>query len=304
MKKQIGYIGLGKMGSAMALRLKQKNWDVVAYDANSKAVKQMQKRGLHTADSLKELVESISIPRIIWIMVPAGKPVDAVVNSLARYVEKGDIVIDGGNSFYEYSVRRAKKLAKKGVYFLDVGVSGGPHTVRDGKPALMIGGEKAVYQKTKPLFQALTRTASFSYMGKSGAGHFVKMIHNGIEYGMMQAIAEGFAIMKASDYTLNLTDISEVYNHGSVVESRLIGWLSSALRSEGEELESISGEVSHTGEGEWTVKEAKRLNVPAVIIEKSFQFRVESEGNPSYTGQIVSALRNQFGGHSVTKDKH
>ena len=287
------------MGAAMALRLKQKNWDVVAYDANSKAVKQMQKRGLHTADSLKELVESISIPRIIWIMVPAGKPVDAVVNSLARYVEKGDIVIDGGNSFYEYSVRRAKKLAKKGVYFLDVGVSGGPHTVRDGKPALMIGGEKAVYQKTKPLFQALTRTASFSYMGKSGAGHFVKMIHNGIEYGIMQSLAEGFTVMRKSPYKIDLEEVARVYSKGSVIESRLTKWMISGYKKYGQDLKAAAGSVEHTGEGEWTVKTAKKLGVSVSVIKAAFEFRVQSTKNPSYTGKILMMLRNQFGGHKI-----
>lgn len=303
MKKQIGYIGLGKMGSAMVARFRKKKWDVVAYDANSKALKQMQKRGLHTADSLKELVESISTPRVIWIMVPAGKPVDSVVNGLAKYLQKGDIIIDGGNSFYENSIRRAKKLAKKGIYFLDVGVSGGPQTVRDGKEAIMIGGEKSAYQKARPVFETITRKESYGYMGKSGNGHFVKMIHNGIEYGIMQSLAEGFTVMKKSSFKVDLEEVARVYSNGSVIESRLTKWMLSGYKKYGQDLKAAAGSVEHTGEGEWTVKTAKKLGVPVSVIKAAFDFRVQSENKPSYNGKILMMLRNQFGGHDIKSKK-
>src|SRR3989344_1900232 len=180
MKKTIGYIGLGKMGSAMILRLRARGWKVASYDA--------QKRG--TAKTIEQLIAALPKPRIVWIMVPSGKPVDDVLGELLRHVVKGDIVIDGGNSFYEDSIARGKMLAGKGVHFLDVGVSGGPQTVQKGRPAIMVGGKKAVFEKTRPLFFDITARKSVGYMGEQGAGHFVKMAHNGIEYGMMQALAE------------------------------------------------------------------------------------------------------------------
>jgi 6-phosphogluconate dehydrogenase len=232
-------------------------------------------------------------------MVPSGKPVDATIGGLLKYLAKGDVVIDGGNSFYENSLRRGKKLKTKGIHFLDVGVSGGPKTVRDGKPALMIGGEKAVFQKMKPLFDDLTRKESFGYMGKSGAGHFVKMMHNGIEYGIMQALAEGFTVMKKAPFGLDLTEVARVYNNGSVIESRLTGWMESGLKKYGPKLQEAAGSVKHTGEGEWTVKTAKKLRVPIPVIKASFDFRVQSAKKPSYTGKILMTLRNQFGGHRI-----
>ncbi|HEX9721819.1 MAG TPA: decarboxylating 6-phosphogluconate dehydrogenase [Candidatus Paceibacterota bacterium] len=289
MGKHIGYIGLGKMGSAMVARLKEKNWRVETFDISGKG----------TAKSIEELVGYLGKPRIVWIMVPAGKPVDEVVSQLAKLLYKGDVVIDGGNTFYEDSVRRAMKLAAKGIHFMDVGVSGGPVTVRQGKPAIMAGGDKKVFQKLKPLFGDLTAKESFGYMGKSGAGHFVKMVHNGIEYGMMQSLAEGFTLMKKSPFELDLKEVARVYNNGSVVESRLTGWMERGFQKYGEELREASGSVQHTGEGEWTVKTAKKFGVPVPVIQASFHFRVESAKKPSYTGKILMMLRHMFGGHSM-----
>ena len=277
------------MGSAMVARLKEKNWRVETFDISGKG----------TAKSIEELVGYLGKPRIVWIMVPAGKPVDEVVSQLAKLLYKGDVVIDGGNTFYEDSVRRAMKLAAKGIHFMDVGVSGGPVTVRQGKPAIMAGGDKKVFQKLKPLFGDLTAKESFGYMGKSGAGHFVKMVHNGIEYGMMQSLAEGFTLMKKSPFELDLKEVARVYNNGSVVESRLTGWMERGFQKYGEELREASGSVQHTGEGEWTVKTAKKFGVPVPVIQASFHFRVESAKKPSYTGKILMMLRHMFGGHSM-----
>ena len=288
MKKHIGYIGLGKMGMSMVERLKEKRWRVVTYDVNGKG----------SAQSLEQLANSLSRPRNIWVMVPS-QVVGSVIANLAKYLQKGDVVIDGGNSFYEDSIHHGKKLAQRGISFLDVGVSGGPGTVHAGKPALMIGGEKKVFEKLKPLFLDLARKASFAYMGKSGAGHFVKMVHNGIEYGMMQSLAEGFTLMERAPFALDLEEVARVYNNGSVIQSRLTGWLETGLKKYGQELKEVSGSVAHTGEGEWTVEIAKKLGVPVPVIKASFDFRVQSAKKPSYTGKILTMLRHMFGGHAI-----
>jgi len=283
-KKEIILIGLGKMGKNMKIRLEERGWIVHGFDQD--------KTGL--ADALAAEAR----PRIVWLMIPAGKSVDDVLDELTPLLEKNDIVIDGGNSFYEDSMRRARKLAKLGIHFLDVGVSGGPEGARNGT-ALLIGGDHKVFQSIEPLFRELAIADGYAYIGKSGAGHFAKMVHNGIEYGMMQAIAEGFSVMKKTDFRLDLKKISEVYNHGSVIESRLIHWLKKAYEEHGENLEDISGSVGYTGEGEWTVKTASKLDVETPVIKDAFRFRVKSKKNPSYTGKILTALRNQFGGHST-----
>lgn len=303
MKKEIGLIGLGKMGKNMTLRLLEKNWKVLVFDIDEKSRKEIAKRGAILVDSLEDLVKKISQPRLVWLMVPAGKPVEESLfgkEGLINFLEKGDIVIDGGNSFFEDSIKRGKKLVKKGIDFLDVGVSGGPEGARYGA-CLMIGGKKEIFEKLKPLFQDLAIENGFQYLGKSGAGHFAKMVHNGIEYGMMQAIAEGFNLMRKSPFKLDLQKIADLYNHGSVIQSRLIGFLAQAFRKHGQDLKIVSGKVGATGEGEWTVKAAKKWKTPIKIIEESFKFRIQSQKKPSYAGKILSALREQFGGHKVTK---
>src|SRR3989344_5919707 len=292
MKKQIGCIGLGKMGRVMVARVGKRGWSVETYDVN----------GQGTAESIKQLVARLKKPRVIWMMVPAGDPVDRVLfqdNGLVVLLEKGDIVLDGGNSFYEDSMRRSEKLQGIGVTFMDVGVSGGPATVQEGKPALMIGGDKKVFEKLKFLFRDLTRRESFRYMGESGAGHFVKMVHNGIEYGMMQSLAEGFVLLKQSPFGLDVQEVAGVYNHGSVIESRLTGWLEQGLMKYGQELKAVSGSVAHTGEGEWTVKTARKLQVFTPVIKAALDFRLQSGRKQSYAGKILMMLRNQFGGHSI-----
>jgi glucose-6-phosphate 1-dehydrogenase len=301
-EKGVGIIGLGKMGSGIARRLLENGWNVVGYNRTESKTKILEHEGLKGAYSMEEFVRKIKKPRVIWLMVPAGKAVDDMLfgkDGCALHLEKGDMVIDGGNSFFKDSVAREKKLQRRGIHFMDVGVSGGPGGARNGA-CLMVGGDKKIYQKLEPLFKDLAAHAAYGYFGKSGAGHFVKMVHNGIEYGMMQAIAEGFEIMKRSRFKPNLKNVADVYNHKSVVESRLVGWLKDGFEEYGEDLKKISSAVGHTGEGAWTVQTAKELGVPTPIITGALRFRKQSAQKPSYTGKVLSTLRNQFGGHSVT----
>lgn len=295
---QIGYLGLGKMGLNMVTRLARKGYRVVAYDTDARARAKADKAGARKAESVKELMSMLPSPRVVWLMVPHNA-VDAALRDVLRYAKRGDTVIDGGNSHFADTVRRAKKLRSRGVRFLDAGVSGGPAGALRGA-CVMIGGEKNDYAKLKTLFRDVSAGEGYYlYAGKSAAGHFVKMVHNGIEYGMMQALAEGFEVLKKGPYKLDLRAVAELYDHGSVIESRLVSWLAKAYREHGAALKGISGSVGHTGEGEWTVKIAKKLKVPVPIIHGAFKFRVQSKKKPSYTGQVLSALRNQFGGHKA-----
>ena len=296
---KLGYIGLGKMGFNMVEHLLEKGYAVTVYDTNQEAVAKIAESGAKTTDSLRSLALALQPPRLVWIMIPY-QAVDPVLSELVPLLEKGDVVIDGGNSPYKESIRRALELEKQGIDFLDVGVSGGPRGAREGA-CLMIGGRESLFEKFEGLFRSISANQGYAYMGRSGAGHFVKMVHNGIEYGMMQAIAEGFAIMKVSEFDLNLEKVTEIYNHGSVIESRLIGWLKNVFEEYGEELRDIDGSVSESGEGLWTVHEGKESGSPVPIIEGALNFRLQSQQTPSYIGQILSALRHQFGGHEVFK---
>jgi len=297
MNKKIGYIGLGKMGFNMVERLLGLGYFFTVYDKNPDTVAKAVGIGAEGSESVTALVKSMESPRLIWIMSP-HQTVDEILTEMLPYLKQGDTVIDGGNSPYRESVRRGKELEEKGIRFLDVGVSGGPGGARDGA-CLMIGGKREVYQEYENLFADISAKDAYAHMGKCGAGHFTKMIHNGIEYGMMQAIAEGFDILKKSDFDLSMKDVAILYNHRSVVESRLIGWAGNAFEQYGDNLEKISGEVGATGEGLWSVEEAKRLNIPVPVIGASVEFRNKSKNNPSYQGKILSALRNQFGGHKA-----
>lgn len=311
MKKEIGFIGLGKMGMALVDRLREQEWRVVVYDVDRNAVRAAAKKGAIKVDSPKDMVGQLAETRIIFLMVPAftdatadrpaGNPVEEVLQELDPHLQKGDIVIDGGNSFYKDSVRRAQKLKKRGIYYLDTGISGGPVSIAIGRFAIMAGGEKQAYEASLPVFRAISDTES-AHMGPSGAGHFAKMVHNGIEYGMMQALAEGFTVLKQSSFQFNLQDVARVYNQNSIITSRLVGWLEEGFQEYGEDLKEASSTVHHTGEGEWTVKTAKELNVPIPAIDQAFLFRVNSKNKPSYTGKILSTLRAVFGGHDI-KDK-
>ncbi len=298
---KLGYIGLGKMGFNMAELLLEKGHRVVAYNRSPDPVKRLAERGAEPADSIRSLVAALEKPRIVWIMVP-HQVVDDMLKELSPLLAKGDTVIDGGNSPYKESMRRARELEAKGIDFLDAGVSGGPRGARNGA-CIMVGGKENVFRRHEQLFRDATVAQGYAYFGSAGAGHFVKMVHNGIEYGMMQALAEGFAVMKASPFNLDLAKVADLYNHRSVIESRLVGWLKDAYEQYSAELSGISGSAAQSGEGLWTVEAAKEFGVPAPIIEGSLEFRLQSQKNPSYTGKIISALRNQFGGHEAKEKK-
>ena len=297
---KLGYIGLGKMGFNMVELLLDKHYQAVVYNRTAEPVQKLAQRGARAADSVRSLVAALEAPRLVWIMVP-HQAVDDVLADLVPLLAKGDTVIDGGNSPYKESMRRAKELERKGIDFLDAGTSGGPGGARTGA-CIMVGGKESVFRKYEQLFRDLSVENGYAYLGSSGAGHFVKMVHNGIEYGMMQALAEGFAVMKASPFGLDMPKVADLYNHRSVIESRLVGWLKSAFEQYGPELRSVSGAVAQSGEGMWTVEAAKEIGVPVPIIKGALDFRLESQTKPSYTGQVVSALRHQFGGHEVMKE--
>ncbi|HUI46581.1 MAG TPA: decarboxylating 6-phosphogluconate dehydrogenase [Nitrospirota bacterium] len=296
---QIGYVGLGKMGFNMVERLLEKGHQVVAYDRDRAAADAIVGKGAQSSVSLAALVGSLPAPRLVWLMVPY-QAVDAVLRELTPLLGKGDAVIDGGNSPYKESMRRATELERKGIDFLDAGVSGGPSGARSGA-CVMVGGRKDIFQRFEIIFRDISVAGGYAYMGRAGAGHFVKMVHNGIEYGMMQALAEGFSVMNASDFELDLAKIADLYNHRSVVESRLVDWLKKAYDQYGSDLSSVSGSAAQSGEGMWTVDAARELGVAVPVIHGALEFRLQSQKNPSYTGRIVSALRNQFGGHEVRK---
>lgn len=303
--KELGFIGLGKMGANITRQLLSKGWKVVGFNRSPEITKELESEGLTGAYSLQELIIKLPQPRAVWLMVPY-QAVDTLLDELIPLLDKNDVVIDGGNSPYKDSITRAKKLEKNGIDFLDVGVSGGPNGARYGA-CLMVGGKKELYEKYEGLFADLSVKDGFGYMGKQGSGHFVKMVHNGIEYGMMQAIAEGFEVLKKSPFQLNLRFIANIYNHGSVVTSRLVGWLNEAYIKFGDDLntpECCSGKVSQSGEGQWTVEAAKNLGIPAEIIANAVDFREKSQKKPSYTGQVLSAMRHQFGGHDVSNKKN
>ncbi|MBM3264968.1 MAG: decarboxylating 6-phosphogluconate dehydrogenase [candidate division Zixibacteria bacterium] len=313
---QLAMIGLGRMGGNMVRRLMLGGHDLVVFDQNPDTVKQFVSEGATGASSLADLVGKLSKPRAAWVMVPAGGPTDQAVDALAQLMEPGDIVIDGGNSYFKDDVRRSKALKTKGLNYVDVGTSGGVWGLKRGY-CMMIGGETSVVEHLDPIFKTLApgpdpgttaaskAEAGYIHAGPAGAGHFVKMIHNGIEYGMMQAYAEGFEIFKqaASDrvaedhrYHLNLHDIAEVWRHGSVVSSWLLDLLEIALRDD-QELANFSGHVSDSGEGRWTILTAIEEDVPANVLTTSLYTRFRSRQDNSYAEKILSALRFQFGGH-------
>ncbi|MFA9288727.1 MAG: glucose-6-phosphate dehydrogenase [Weeksellaceae bacterium] len=305
MPKEIAVIGLGKMGSGIALQLRDKGWNVHAYTRSPEKRAAYKEQQLLVSESIEEMLQSYTTgPRVIWLMLTAGDAIEQTLfgeKGLINYLQKGDIVVEAGNSFYKDAAIRAEKLLQKGIQYVDVGVSGGPAGARYGA-CLMIGGSKKLFEYMKPLYKDLSRPDAYAHFDGYGAGHFVKMVHNGIEYGMMQAIGEGFEVLQKSQYNLDLKEITRIYNNGSVIESRLIGWLGTGFLEWGEKLAEISGSINATGEGEWTINAAKEMNIPVPVIEESFKFRQQSKENPSYTGQVVSALRGQFGGHAVKKD--
>lgn len=301
LKKEIVLIGLGKMGANLVRQLIRKGWNVTGYNRTPEDTKELEKEGMKGLYSLTDLKKTTPGPQIIWLMLPAGKPIDEIVlgkSGLVHILKPGDIIVDGSNSFYEDTVRRATVVKKYAIEYLDVGMSGGPSGALNGA-SCMVGGNVDTFKKIQTLFDDISVSQGVAYMGKSGAGHFVKMVHNGIEYGMMQSIAEGFELLKKSRYRFNLTQIADIYNHGTVIESRLIKWLKNAFEEYGEKLDSISSAVSQLGEGKWTVETGKKLKVNLPSIKLAVDFRIKSAKNPRFAGKILSALRRQFGGHKV-----
>jgi 6-phosphogluconate dehydrogenase len=302
-KPQLTIFGLGRMGAQIARRLHKKGFKVLAWNRSPEPVKEIKKAGIFGTSDLAEVIEKSknSNPRIFWVMLPHAIVDDFIFGQehLGQYLRKGDIVIDGGNSFYKESVRRAELLKKKGIYFFDSGTSGGVWGEKNGF-ALMIGGAKEKWKIVEPIFKALSAGDNYAYLGKAGAGHFTKMVHNGIEYGMMEAIGEGYAVLDASPFKLNLKDVTRVYQQGSVVRS----WLIDLCRNifEQEDVKNTSGKIDANGEGEWTVNTGKELGIDVRVIEDSVNVRRESidpEKQKKYSNKIVALLRKQFGGHAI-----
>jgi len=303
---RVGVAGLGKMGAGLARNLMDHGWEVVGWNRTHSVAESMAAEGLMAATSLSDLVAALEPPRVIWLMVPAGAPVDELLfgpapdggPGLVDLLAPGDSVIDGGNSRFQDAAPRAQRLAEAGVHFVDCGTSGGPAGARHGA-TLMVGGDRYVFDAIEPMFADVATPGGYRFFDGHGAGHFVKMVHNGIEYGMMQAIAEGFEVLHESPFNLDLEHVADLYQHRSVIESRLVGWLGEAYAELGDDLEGASCIVGHSGEGEWTVLAAKELGVEVPIIEGSLKFRESSETCPRYAGKVLTALRNAFGGHGL-----
>lgn len=301
---QIAMVGLGRMGMNMSRRLLQGGHDVVAYNRTPKKTDALVKEGAIGAYSLSDVVEKLSAPRIVWIMLPAGTAVDDHLLKLQGLLSKGDIVIDGGNTYYKDDLRRAQLLAEKDIQFVDAGVSGGIWGLEIGY-CLMIGGEKETYRYLEPIFKTLAPEEGCLYCGPVGAGHFVKMVHNGIEYGMMQAYGEGFQILEASPYaeSLNYAEVAHLWNQGSVIRSWLLELAKAAFAKDGK-LSDVLGYVEDSGEGRWTVEQAIETGVSAPVIALSLMRRFSTQEQDSFSDKVVAALRREFGGHSViTADK-
>ncbi len=299
---ELAMVGLGKMGLNMATRLARSGHRVIGYARTDATVQEAIKLGAEGAYTLEEAVSKLKAPRIVWLMVPAGEVTHDMVQQLSALLEAGDVVIDGGNSNYKDSVLHAEMLEPKGIDFVDCGTSGGIWGLTEGY-SLMIGGKPEVVQKLRPIFETLAPGADkgWGHVGPHGAGHYVKMVHNGIEYGMMQAFAEGFSILKAKkEFGMDLAQISHIWQHGSVVRSWLLDLAANAL-DEDTELTEIKPWVADSGEGRWTVFESIDLDVPAPIITLSLQMRFASRDEENYTARMLAALRNQFGGHAIKK---
>lgn len=296
---KLSMIGLGRMGMNMAKRLLKGGHQVVAYNRSPEKTNQLVEDGAIGAYSLYEVAENLSTPRIVWVMLPAGQAVDDHIHQLKDLLSPGDIVIDGGNTYYKDDIRRAKLLDGKGIRFMDVGVSGGIWGLKIGY-CLMIGGDKETFKQLEPIFKTLAPEEGYLYCGATGAGHFVKMVHNGIEYGMMQAYGEGFEILEASDYSesFNYAEIAHLWNQGSVVRSWLLELAEEAFRKNAK-LTDIKGYVEDSGEGRWTIQQALDSGVPANVITLSLLRRFRSRQEDPFTDRVLAALRREFGGHAV-----
>ncbi len=296
---QIGLVGLGKMGFPLALNLHDKGFDVVAFDVAEESRKKVEQEGVNVADSLKGMVLQLTTPRVIWLMIPAGDIIDKVIEELLPLLSSNDIVIEGGNSFYKDSIRRHNLLKEKEINFLDCGTSGGISGARNGVCA-MIGGDKAIFDRCEPVFKAISVPNGYLHTGEAGSGHFVKMVHNGIEYGMMQAIAEGFEMFEKSSFHLDCESIAKLFNQGSVVRGWLMELTANAFEKD-PNLDAIKGVMHSSGEGKWSLETALDLGVPTPVMALSLMMRYRSMQEDTFSGKVVAALRNEFGGHAVVK---
>ncbi len=300
---KLAMVGLGKMGANMTERLLRDGHEVVVYDLDEARTREVgSAEGATPVTSLAEAVDALPSPRVVWVMVPAGDPTELTIREVAKLSSEGDIVIDGGNSMFRDTTRRSAELAESGIHLLDAGTSGGVWGLEEGY-CLMVGGRDEAVAHCESIFLTLAPTDGYAHVGPSGAGHFTKMVHNGIEYGLLQAYAEGFEILHASEFPLDLKKITGLWNHGSVIRSWLLELLEIAYDQEGEDLERIAGWVNDSGEGRWTVQTAIDLNVPAPVITQSLLARFRSRQDQSYSAQVIAALRNQFGGHAVHEAK-
>ncbi|WP_438491817.1 phosphogluconate dehydrogenase (NAD(+)-dependent, decarboxylating) [Paenibacillus sp. IHBB 3054] len=293
---KVGLVGLGKMGFNLGQNLLEHDHEVVAFDVNAAAVEEMGSKGAAMAKSLSELVNKLETPRVAWIMVP-HQFVDSVIAELTPLLSKGDIIIEAGNSHYKESIRRHEALSKEGIYFLDAGTSGGMEGARNGA-CYMIGGDKEAWVVVEPLFRDTSVENGYLYAGKSGSGHFLKMVHNGIEYGMMAAIGEGFEVLEKSGYDFNFEEVARVWNNGSVIRSWLMELIERAF-SKDAKLDEIKGIMHSSGEGKWTLETAFDLQAATPVIAMALLMRYRSLETDTFTGKVVAALRNEFGGHAV-----
>ncbi|MFC5735517.1 phosphogluconate dehydrogenase (NAD(+)-dependent, decarboxylating) [Cytobacillus gottheilii] len=296
---KVGLIGLGKMGLHLGKNLIDHKHEVVAFDLNSMAVEELGQYGAIGSESLKELVQALTKPRILWLMVP-HPVVDTVIHELLSYLDEGDIVIDAGNSHYKESLTRYSSLREQGIHFVDVGTSGGIDGARNGA-CYMIGGDKEAWEIIEPIFKDTAVDNGYLYTGEAGSGHFLKMVHNGIEYGMMAAIGEGFEVLEKSQFDYDYEKVAKVWNHGSVIRSWLMELTQQAF-SKDAELDEIKGIMNSSGEGKWTVETALDLQAATPVIALSLLMRYRSQETDTFTGKVVAALRNEFGGHAVEKN--
>jgi 6-phosphogluconate dehydrogenase len=301
---ELGMIGLGRMGANMAERLIQGGHRVVGFNRSRGAVDQLVEKGGEGAASLEELVQELSTPRAVWIMVPAGDPVDQTIESLLPMLEHGDVIIDGGNSLFKDTLRRARQVTGQGFQYLDAGTSGGIWGLKEGY-SIMVGGDEDVVARLAPIFETLAPSAETGWgrVGPSGAGHFVKMVHNGIEYGMMQAFAEGFSLMRhKQEFGLDLAEIARIWQNGSVVRSWLLDLIADALKND-QQLDDIAPYVFDSGEGRWTVFEAIDLDVPAPVMTHALIQRIRSRDEESYADRLLAVMRRSFGGHALKSEE-
>ncbi len=296
---ELGFIGLGKMGMNMVTRLRRDQHRIVVYDRSSDLIKQAEGQGSIGSSSLADLVSKLSAPRAVWVMVPSGAPTEETIQAVAALLQPGDTIVDGGNTRFHDDVRRAAELKKKGIHYVDAGTSGGIWGLQVGY-CLMVGGEDAAVKRLEPVFKTLAPENGWAHVGAAGAGHYVKMVHNGIEYSMMQGYAEGFELMSKSEYKLDLARVADLWMHGSVVRSWLLELAASALKDD-QKLEKLKGYVQDSGEGRWMIADAIEKDVPVPTLTTALFTRFRSRQDESFAEKMLAALRNAFGGHSVRR---